>query len=364
MPHSLVDRKAELLAQIDAAADPPALEEVEIGLFGRQRGVVTAALRELGQLPDVERRVRGIELNALKQELSAALEKRKGVLLQVPDHELREREGFDATVVGDLPPSPRGHQHPVTRFLQEVEDVFGRMGFEAFEGPEIETEDLNFTLLNIPPDHPARDMQATFWLQTPPGEERRVLRTHTSPGQIRYMRSHRPPFRMICAGRVYRRDADATHSPVFHQVEGLMVDRAISLAHMKGVMVAAMQALLSPNIAYRFRQSYFPFTEPSLEMDIAWDRSSSASHAARQGTGELVPAKSRRSEAKTGGDGWLEVAGCGLVHPQVLRNVKIDPKKWSGFAFGFGIDRLVMIRHRIPDIRLLYSGDLKFLEQF
>jgi len=209
MAHPLVARREEFLSQISTAADPKALEEVELNLFGRQRGVVTAALRELGQLTDAERRARGAELNHLKQELMAAFDRRRRAITNVSDRDLIDRDGLDLSVALPLPPC--GHRHPITQFLERVEDVFRQMGFAVFEGPEIETEDLNFTLLNIPPDHPARDMQATFWVKTKPGEKRKVLRTHTSPGQIRYMMAHRPPLRMVSPGRVYRRDADATH---------------------------------------------------------------------------------------------------------------------------------------------------------
>jgi phenylalanyl-tRNA synthetase alpha chain len=225
----------------------------------------------------------------------------------------------------------------IPEFVRQVEEVFGRMGFDVARGPEIETEETNFTLLNFQKDHPAMDMQATFWVHDFPGK---LLRTHTSPVQVHYMHKRTPPFRMICPGRVYRRDADATHSPMFHQFEGLMVGSDVSVAHMKAVMITAMKELLSPDIEFRFRTSYFPFVEPGLEVDVRWIRTD-------------------------GGESrWLEVVGCGMVHPNVLKNAGIDPKKWRGFAFGFGIERLLMIKYGVPDLRMFYDSDLRFLRQF
>jgi len=206
----------------------------------------------------------------------------------------------------------------------------------------VETEEFNFNLLNMPPTHSARDAQDTFWIKSKNQEERLLLRTQTSPMQIRYMQAHKPPFRVIAPGKVYRKDSDATHSPMFHQFEGLMVGKDITLAHMKGVMIAAIRELISPTAEFRFRTGYFPFVEPGLEVDMRWQGDESES---REGK-------------------WLEIVGCGMVHPNVLKNCGIDPKKWQGFAFGFGLDRMVMIKHQIPSIRLLFQNDLKFLRQF
>jgi phenylalanyl-tRNA synthetase alpha chain len=245
----------------------------------------------------------------------------------------------------ELPERDRGHLHLIPEFVRKVEEVFGRMGFDVARGPEIETEEMNFNLLNIPPDHPARDAQDTFWVESEKRNangEKFVLRTHTSPVQIRYMRSHTPPFRAIFPGKVYRKDADATHSPMFHQFEGLMVGRDVSLANMKAVMINAIRELTDPKAEFRFRTGYFPFVEPGLEVDMRWQGDESDS---REGS-------------------WLEIVGCGMVHPIVLKNGGVDPTKWQGFAFGFGVERMLMIKHRIPDLRSFYHGDLRFLRQF
>jgi len=239
-----------------------------------------------------------------------------------------------------LPAVERGSIHPIAQFLREISDVFTGMGFEVAEGNEIETEEYNFDFLNIPATHPARDSHDTFWIKDLP---KTVLRTHTSPVQIHYMRSHTPPLRMVCMGKVYRNDYDATHSPMFHQCEGLMIDRDVSLANMKAVMTDALHALLGKDIEFRFRTGFFPFVEPGLEIDMRL--------TVQQAHGGTI-------------DRWLEVAGCGMVHPNVLAHGGIDPEKFQGFAFGFGIERLLMIKHGIPDLRSLYENDLRLLKQF
>lgn len=325
------------IAKIAAMKDSAALEALEQELFGRKSGLLTLALKELGTLSPDDRKKRGQDLNDWKMRLADAVALRRDELLSASVGALAKADHLDPTI--DLPRPARGHLHLIPEFIRTVEDVFGRMGFDVAEGPEIESEELNFTMLNVPEHHPARDMQDTFWIE---GSGRDVLRTHTSPVQIRYMKTHKPPFRMICPGRVYRRDADATHSPMFHQFEGLMVGPDISLANMKAVMVEAMRALLSQEIEFRFRTSYFPFVEPGLEVDIRWTTHGDASKSGR----------------------WLEVVGCGMVHPNVLRNCDLDPEEWRGFAFGFGVERLLMIKHGIADLRSFYEGDLRFLRQF
>lgn len=329
-------RWEDYIEKIAAAKDMKAVDALDLELFGRKQGVMTLALKELGTATPEERKTRGQALNEWKLRLGEALSRQREELLNASFSKLAETDPLDVTL--ELPTKEHGHLHLIPAFIRTVEEIFGQMGFDVAEGPEVETEENNFTLLNIPEDHPARDMQATYWIE---GEERLVLRTHTSPVQIHYMRSHRPPFRMICPGKVYRKDADATHSPMFHQFEGLMVGADISLANMKAVMIEAMRALLSPDIEFRFRTSYFPFVEPGLEVDIRW---------------------------KThGGDAagrWLEVVGCGMVHPNVLGNAGIDAKQWRGFAFGFGVERLLMIKHGIRDLRSFYEGDMRFLRQF
>ena len=336
MADTLSALQKEASREIAEAKDVEALRTVEQKLFGRKQGVLTMELRNLGSLPENERKSQGEALNLLKAALEQALLERKDAFERKKIDALAAEDHLDITM--DLPPPPRGHLHLIPEFINQVEEVFGRMGFDVAYGPEMEEEALNFDLLNIPADHPARDLQDTFWMERPDADGKRlVLRTHTSPVQIRYMQTHQPPFRMICPGKVFRKDADATHSPMFHQFEGLMIGKDVSLRHLKGVMIAAVKELVSEDLTFRFRTGYFPFTEPSMEMDMQW--------------GE-------------GGGKWLEVAGCGMVHPQVLRNVKIDPEFWQGFAFGFGVERLLMIKHKIPDIRLFYQGDLRFLRQF
>jgi phenylalanyl-tRNA synthetase alpha chain len=324
------------LSQI-ASADATALNELELKLLGRKQGVLTDALKALGTLSPDERKAKGQELNVWKDRVTQAVADRRDALSAASLSTLGETDAIDITLV--LPSRIRGtkgHLHLIPEFMRQVEEVFGRMGFDIAEGTEIETEEYNFTKLNIPADHPARDMQDTFFIDGKPGY---VLRTHTSNGQLRYMDTHKPPLRMICPGRVYRKDSDATHSPMFHQFEGLMVDRDISLANMKAVMTAGFTELIGREVEFRFRTGYFPFVEPGLEVDML-------------------------AKNADGSDRWLEVVGCGMVHPTVLKNGGIDPTEFKGFAFGFGIERLLMIKHRISDLRSFYEGDLRFLAQF
>ncbi len=327
--------------KIASARNAAELDAVEQELFGRKAGVLTLALKGLGELAPEERRTKAESLNQAKLEMMFALDERKKELMTASRGSLLQNDQLDITLT--LPKTQQGHLHLVPEFIARVEEVFGRMGFDTAQGPELETEDYNFNLLNIPETHPARDMQDTFWVNRdlPPGE-RTVLRTHTSPGQIRYMQNHKPPFRAIFPGKVYRKDADATHSPMFHQFEGLMIGKDISLANMKAVMITAMRELIAPDIDFRFRTGFFPFVEPGLEVDIRWRGSEDASREGR----------------------WMEVVGCGMTHPQVLKNCGIDPTKWQGFAFGFGVERMIMLKHQIPDLRLLFEGDVRFLEQF
>jgi phenylalanyl-tRNA synthetase alpha chain len=301
---------------------------------------MTLALKALRSISSEERKERAEELNAWKRKLEGLLSSRKMELSSPSDEQLKAEDRIDVTL--ELPTRERGHLHLIPEFMRQVEEVFGRMGFETATGPEIETEDFNFNLLNMPPTHASRDAQATFWIKTKNPEDRLLLRTQTSPVQIRYMQSHTPPFRVIAPGRVYRKDADATHSPMFHQFEGLMVGEDVTLANMKAVMIAAIRELTFRDAEFRFRTGYFPFVEPGLEVDLRW----------------------RGDEADSREGRWLEIVGCGMVHPQVLRNCGIDPKRWQGFAFGFGVERMLMIKHQIPDIRLFSEGNLRFLRQF
>ncbi len=252
---------------------------------------------------------------------------------------IREKLGIDVTLPGANP--KRGHLHPVTLMMRDIVTIFGDMGFAIADGPEVETEHYNFDALNIPKDHPARDMWDTFWLKDKRGLERLLLRTHTSPVQIRHMETHEPPFRIIVPGKVFRYEAtDATHETQFYQFEGLMIGKDVSLANLKGVLLSFFTKLFERDMEIRFRPSYFPFTEPSVEIDIGW------------------------LDAEGNVERWIEVMGAGMVHPEVLRAGGIDPKKWQGFAFGGGVDRFVMLKWGIPDVRALYTGDLRVIKQF
>ena len=334
----LLALREEILRRIRQAEQPAELEALRVQYLGR-KGVLTQRLRALGQLPADQRREAGQALNRLKEEVEQWLEQRRQ---EVGEKALAQRlaaERVDVTLPGRRPPS--GRVHPVYAVLEEILNIFVAMGFEVVEGPEVELDYYNFQALNIPPDHPARDMQDTFYLT---GEV--LLRTHTSPMQIRTMLARRPPVRVVVPGKVYRRDADVTHSPVFHQVEGLLVDQDVSLADLKGVLTEFARAMYGPERAVRFRPSYFPFTEPSAEMDVQ--------------CGVCAGAGCRSCK----GSGWLEILGAGMVHPQVLRNVGYDPEQVTGFAFGLGVERIAMLRFGIDDIRLLYENDLRFLGQF
>jgi phenylalanyl-tRNA synthetase alpha chain len=327
----------QYIGKIDTAKNADELEAVRHELFGRKAGALTMALKELGTLSDSDRRTKGQELNVIKKAIDEALETKAKALSMASMGEIAKSDGIDITM--NLPEQETGHNHLIHEYIRKAEEVFGRMGFDTATGPEIETEHYNFNMLNIPETHPARDLQDTFWVSS---IDRLVLRTHTSPVQIRYMETHKPPFRMICAGKVYRKDSDATHSPMFHQIEGLMIGEKVSLANMKAVMETAVRELVDPNVDFRWRTGFFPFVEPGLEMDLRW----------------------RGDESKSREGRWLEVVGCGMVHPKVLKNAGIDPDKWQGFAFGFGVERMLMIRHQIPDLRMFFQGDLRFLKQF
>ncbi|MDO8468878.1 MAG: phenylalanine--tRNA ligase subunit alpha [Candidatus Peribacter sp.] len=326
--------------RIRAAKTAEELAAVEQELFGRKAGAMTLALKALHDVPEAERKTAAATLNTWKRTFEELITLRRKELASPSDDMLRMTDRIDVSL--ELPERERGHLHLIPEFIREVEEVFGRLGFDVATGPEIETEEFNFNLLNIPRDHPARDAQDTFWLKTKNPEDRLLLRTQTSPMQIRYMQSHKPPLRVIAPGKVYRKDSDATHSPMFHQFEGLMIGEDVTLANMKAVMIEAIRTLVSPTAEFRFRTGFFPFVEPGLEVDMRWQGDDAAS---REGK-------------------WLEVVGCGMVHPNVLKNCGIDPRKYQGFAFGFGVERMIMIKHQIPDLRAFFQGDLRFLRQF
>ncbi|MBP7126073.1 phenylalanine--tRNA ligase subunit alpha [Myxococcota bacterium] len=331
--------REEGLAEVAGAGTSEALREVEVRWLGK-KGRVTQALKELGGLAPEERRARGQALNELKRDLEAAIEERRREILREEIEAKARAEGIDRTLPG-IPPAA-GHLHPLTRVVEEVEDLFEGMGFHILDYPEAESAFLNFDGLNIPPDHPARETQDTFYL---PGGN--VLRTHTSPGQVRAMRELAPPFRAIFPGRVYRCEAtDASHEHTFHQVEGLMVDRDVSVAHMLYSMMTLLEGIFGEKVQVRLRPGFFPFVEPGFELDLR----------CRVCGGEGCPVCKR--------SGWVELLPCGLVHPNVIRAGGLDPAEWEGWAFGLGLSRLVMMRYGIDDIRWLMSGDLRFVRQF
>ena len=348
---------ASILAEIEAAASPEELEEIRVKVLGR-RGSLTLAMRELGALDPETRRQAGAEMNAAKDRIVGALGEAAGRLGRAALDQRLAAERADATLPVRF--AGEGRIHPISQTIDEIVAIFGEMGFAVAEGPHIEEDFYNFTALNIPPEHPARQEHDTFYLPPRTGRQsnrgavlagagdgsRLVLRTHTSPVQIRTMLAQQPPIRIIVPGRTFRADHDATHSPMFHQVEGLVVDRSTHMGHLKGCLVEFCRAFFGlDDLPVRFRPSYFPFTEPSAEVDIG---------CSRQG-GKL--------EIGPGGD-WLEILGSGMVHPKVLQNCGIDPAKYQGFAFGMGIERVAMLKYGIPDLRTFYDSDLRWLRYY
>jgi phenylalanyl-tRNA synthetase alpha chain len=329
-------REAE--AAVAAAADVAAVEDIRVRYLGK-KGALTEQLKNLGKLSPEERPRAGAVVNQAKEALQETLGARKQQLETAARDSQLSREVVDVTLPGRG--MRQGGSHPITRTLERLETLFMRMGFAVAEGPEIEDDYHNFEALNIPANHPSRAMHDTFYF-----DAHRLLRTHTSPVQIRYMESHQPPLRIIAPGRVYRCDSDVTHTPMFHQIEGLMVDEGVSFADLKGVLGDFLTQFFEKPLKLRFRPSYFPFTEPSAEVDISC---------------VICGAKGCRVCKNTG---WLEVLGCGMVHPEVFRHVGIDSERWTGFAFGLGVERLAMLRYGVNDLRLFYENDLRFLQQF
>ena len=325
-------------AAIAGCADLAAVEEIKVEYFGK-KGAITALLKSLGALAPDARREAGARINAVRDELTGLVNARQAAL----EAEALERKLAAGRI--DVTQPGRGQQpgglHPITRTRRRIEAIFRNAGFGIEDGPEVEDDWHNFEALNIPANHPARAMHDTFYF--PDG---RLLRTHTSPVQVRAMMRDQPPLRMIMPGRVYRCDSDMTHTPMFHQVEGLVIDEGVSFAHLKSVLHHFMERYFERRLGIRFRPSYFPFTEPSAEVDIEC---------------VFCSGKGCRVCKQTG---WLEVAGCGMVHPNVLRNVGIDPERWTGYAFGMGIERLTMLRYNVNDIRMYFENDLRFLRQF
>ena len=332
----------QALADIAAAGTPDALEALRVSLLGKS-GSITAQLKSLGALPGDQRKAAGEAINKVRDAIGEALSARKAALDGAALDARLATETIDVTLPGRS--GGRGGLHPVSRTLERITGIFGRLGYELADGPEIEDDWHNFEALNFPPHHPARAMHDTFYMaDADDGGDRRLLRTHTSGVQVRYMQDllaagGNPPLRMIAAGKVYRSDSDQTHTPMFHQVEGLLVDEHASFADLKGTLAEFVRAFFERDFEMRFRPSYFPFTEPSAEVDIAWQQ----------------PDGSTR---------WLEVLGCGMVHPSVLRNVGIDPEKYTGFAFGLGVERFAMLRYGVDDLRAFFDNDVRFLKQF
>jgi phenylalanyl-tRNA synthetase alpha chain len=335
----------ETLAAIEAAGDEPALEAVRVAALGK-KGSISALLATLGKLSPDERRTHGAAINALKDQVTEALAARRAVLKEAALEGQLKRETEDVTLPVPLPGVETGRVHPLSQVMDEIVAIFADMGFSVAEGPDIESDDYNFTKLNFPPGHPARDMHDTFFLEPDAHDERKVLRTHTSPVQVRTMLSQKPPIRIICPGRTYRTDFDQTHTPMFHQVEGLVVDQSATLANLKWVLEAFCKAFFEvPHVGMRFRPSFFPFTSPSMEVDIQCRRSG----------GDI-----RFGE----GEDWLEILGCGMVHPNVLTNCGIDPEGYQGFAWGMGADRVAMLKYGLPDLRDFFDADLRWINHY
>jgi phenylalanyl-tRNA synthetase alpha chain len=337
--------KVELLDAVASANDLAALEEVRVQALGK-KGRVSELLQKLGSMAPEERRTYGQAVNALKDSITQALEAKRETLAGAALAEKLSQDKADVTLPVREGPLADGRIHPVSQVTDEITEIFADMGFSIAEGPDIETDFNNFTALNIPPEHPARQDHDTFYLPEAADGSRAVLRTHTSPVQIRTMLKQKPPLRIIAPGRVYRCDSDQTHTPMFHQVEGLVIDEETHLGHLKWVLEEFAKAFFEvPSVKMRFRASHFPFTEPSMEVDIGYAK-----------VGDEI----RIGE----GDQWLEILGCGMVHPNVLNNVGIDPKRYQGFAFGMGIDRIAMLKYGMPDLRAFFSADLRWLKHY
>ena len=337
------DLEAGLVEKINAAESLSVLDEVRVGALGK-KGVVSEKLKTLGKMSPEERKEMGPALNKLKNRIGDAIETKKTALEDAAMEAALAHERVDVT----LPPrpEPKGKIHPVSQVTEEIVAIFSAMGFDVAEGPDIEDDFHNFTALNFPPDHPAREMHDTFFFNEKEDGERMVLRTHTSPVQIRTMQSQKPPIRIIIPGRTYRCDSDQTHTPMFHQVEGLVIDKESHMGHLKGVLEAFIKAFFEiDDVATRFRPHFFPFTEPSAEMDVKYER---VGNEVRIGQGE----------------DWMEILGCGMVHPNVLRNCGLDPDEYQGFAWGMGVDRLAMLKYGIPDLRDFFAADARWLEHY
>jgi phenylalanyl-tRNA synthetase alpha chain len=335
----------EILTAVAAAGDEASLENVRVAALGK-KGSVSELLKTLGAMAPEERKAKGAQINGLKDKVTQALATRREALKGAALDQRLATETVDVTLPVREAAAETGRVHPISQVIDEVTTIFADMGFAVAEGPDIETDDLNFTRLNFPVGHPAREMHDTFFFNPKPDGSRMLLRTHTSPVQIRTMLSQKPPIRVICPGRTYRHDSDQTHTPMFHQVEGLVIDKGSHLGHLKWILEEFCKAFFEvDHVKMRFRPSHFPFTEPSLEVDIQ----------CRRDKGEI-----RFGE----GEDWLEILGCGMVHPNVLRNCDLDPDLYQGFAWGMGIDRIAMLKYGMPDLRPFFEGDVRWLNHY
>jgi phenylalanyl-tRNA synthetase alpha chain len=342
----LSGQESTLLSEIASACDEQALEAVRVSALGK-KGSVSELLKTLGSMSPDERQVKGPAINGLKNRIADAIAARRAELRDAAIAARLASEKVDVTLPVRQSPAERGRIHPISQVIDEITAIFADMGFSVAEGPDIETDYYNFTALNFPEGHPAREMHDTFFLPPDANGERKVLRTHTSPVQIRTMEKQKPPIRIVIPGKTYRQDSDATHSPMFHQVEGLVIDRNANIANMKWVLEEFCKAFFEvPSVKMRFRPSFFPFTEPSLEVDIQCDRS-------------------RPGEVRFGeGNDWMEILGCGMVHPNVLRHGGLDPDEYQGFAWGMGIDRIGMLKYGMPDLRAFFDADVRWLQHY
>ena len=347
MKEQLEQIKKNALASLDEAASPAALEELRVKLLGK-KGELTAVLKQMGKLSPEERPVMGQLANSVRAEIETRLEQRKAAIHAAALEAKLAAEAIDVTIPGES--VAVGHQHPMNQVLQQIKDIFVGLGYQVVDGPEVELADYNFTRLNIEEGHPSRDRSDTFYFTD---DDSVLLRTQTSPMQIRFMETHKPPFCMLAPGRVFRKyEADATHSPMFHQIEGLVVDENITMGDLKGALITMMRKIYGEESVMRFRPHHFPFTEPSCEMDMQCHKC--------HGTGEI----DGQVCSTCHGEGWIELLGAGMVHPKVLENCGIDPEKYSGFAFGMGLERMAMGRMKINDLRLIFDNDIRFLNQF
>src|ERR1700726_4580543 len=341
----LAKLESEILSQIAAAGDEAALEAVRVAALGKKDSI-SALLATLGKMSPDERKTQGAAINLAKDRVTQALTARRDILKAAALDARLASETIDVTLPLREAPAEQGRIHPLSQVMDELTAIFADMGFAIAEGPDIETDDYNFTKLNFPEGHPAREMHDTFFFNPKSDGSRMLLRTHTSPVQVRTMLAQKPPIRVICPGRTYRCDSDQTHTPMFHQVEGLVVDKGSHLGHLKWILAEFCKAFFEvDDVKMRFRPSFFPFTEPSLEVDIQ----------CRREKGEI-----RFGE----GDDWLEILGCGMVHPNVLRNCGLDPHEYQGFAWGMGIDRIAMLKYGMPDLRAFFEADVRWLSHY